>query len=886
MSTADFPTMTTAEIRSTFLSFFEERGLKLYPSSSLVPDDPSLLLANAGMNQFKEFYQGKKTMKEIGACSCQKCVRTNDIDCIGEDGRHLSFFEMLGDFSFGGVSKQQACAWAFELITEKFKLPVDRLYFTVFTDDDETYDVWRSLGVAEDHISRLGEDDNFWAAGPTGPCGPCSEIYFDQGPEVGCGKPDCKPGCDCDRFLEFWNLVFTQFDRQEDGSMPELPHRNLDTGMGLERMAAILQHKSANYDGDLMQSLIALGEKISGKSYVADDYSGASRSLRIIADHARAVDFMISDGILPGNEGREYVLRRLLRRAVFHGRLLGIEDAFLTTFIDEVNRLMGEAYPELLKNVALVKGIVSAEEERFSQTLDNGRSYLDAAIAGLAEGTELPGEVAFKLHDTYGFPIDLTVEIAEAAGHEVDMAAFDACMTEQKERARAAANRDAWGDFNNVWTALSDKLAATDFRGYDEESCEAKVLAIVSEGSEVASAAEGSEVEVVLDATPFYAEMGGQCGDTGAIRCDGATLRVTDTKGKGSLYAHACVVEQGTLEVGATVTATIDHGRRELIRRNHTATHLLDAALKQVLGEHVSQAGSLVEPGRLRFDFTHFEAMTADELDRVEGLVNAEIFAAEPIVTRVMSLEDARATGAVALFGEKYGDVVRVVSTGESDAPFSRELCGGTHARNTADLGFFKIVSESSVGSNARRIEAVTSAGAIEYVDERLAQMSEVAAQLKCRPADVTERVASLLRELRDTQKKLEAATTGAGSDKVAAAFKSAVDHNGYKLVVARLDGLAGKDMRSAWDGIRDAANGEPVACVIASATPDGKVALLAGATDAAVASGFSAGGVVKVIAGMVGGRGGGRPNMAQAGGSDVSGIDAALEAAKKELGL
>ena len=886
MSTADFPTMTTAEIRSTFLSFFEERGLKLYPSSSLVPDDPSLLLANAGMNQFKEFYQGKKTMKEIGACSCQKCVRTNDIDCIGEDGRHLSFFEMLGDFSFGGVSKQQACAWAFELITEKFKLPVDRLYFTVFTDDDETYDVWRSLGVAEDHISRLGEDDNFWAAGPTGPCGPCSEIYFDQGPEVGCGKPDCKPGCDCDRFLEFWNLVFTQFDRQEDGSMPELPHRNLDTGMGLERMAAILQHKSANYDGDLMQSLIALGEKISGKSYVADDYSGASRSLRIIADHARAVDFMISDGILPGNEGREYVLRRLLRRAVFHGRLLGIEDAFLTTFIDEVNRLMGEAYPELLKNVALVKGIVSAEEERFSQTLDNGRSYLDAAIAGLAEGTELPGEVAFKLHDTYGFPIDLTVEIAEAAGYEVDMAAFDACMTEQKERARAAANRDAWGDFNNVWTALSDKLAATDFRGYDEESCEAKVLAIVSEGSEVASAAEGSEVEVVLDATPFYAEMGGQCGDTGAIRCDGATLRVTDTKGKGSLYAHACVVEQGTLEVGATVTATIDHGRRELIRRNHTATHLLDAALKQVLGEHVSQAGSLVEPGRLRFDFTHFEAMTADELDRVEGLVNAEIFAAEPIVTRVMSLEDARATGAVALFGEKYGDVVRVVSTGESDAPFSRELCGGTHARNTADLGFFKIVSESSVGSNARRIEAVTSAGAIEYVDERLAQMSEVAAQLKCRPADVTERVASLLRELRDTQKKLEAATTGAGSDKVAAAFKSAVDHDGYKLVIARLDGLTGKDMRSAWDGIRDAANGEPVACVIASATPDGKVALLAGATDAAVASGFAAGNVVKAIAGMVGGRGGGRPNMAQAGGSDVSGIDAALEAAKKELGL
>ena len=886
MSTADFPTMTTAEIRSTFLKFFEDRGLKLYPSSSLVPEDPSLLLANAGMNQFKEFYQGKKTMKEIGACSCQKCVRTNDIDCIGEDGRHLSFFEMLGDFSFGGVSKQQACEWAFELITKEFKLPVERLYFTVFTDDDETHDVWRSLGVAEDHISRLGEDDNFWAAGPTGPCGPCSEIYFDQGEEVGCGKPDCAPGCDCDRFLEFWNLVFTQFDRQEDGSMPELPHRNLDTGMGLERMAAILQHKSANYDGDLMQSLIKLGEDISGKKYDAADYSGASRSLRIIADHSRAVDFMISDGILPGNEGREYVLRRLLRRAVFHGRLLGIEGAFLTKFIDEVNRLMGEAYPELLKNVALVKGIVSAEEERFSTTLDNGRSYLDAAIEGLAEGAELPGEVAFKLHDTYGFPIDLTVEIAQSAGHAVDMAGFDACMTEQKERARAAANRDAWGDFNNVWTALSDKLAATEFVGYDEESACAQVMAIVRDGAEVERASEGDEVEVILDRTPFYAEMGGQCGDTGAITCDGATLRVSDTKGKGGLFAHVATVEEGTLKLGAAVTATIDHGRRELIRRNHTATHLLDAALKQVLGEHVSQAGSLVEPGRLRFDFTHFEAMTADELERVEGLVNAEIFAAEPIVTRVMSLEDARKTGAVALFGEKYGDVVRVVSTGESDAPFSRELCGGTHARNTADLGFFKIVSESSVGSNARRIEAVTSAGAIEYVDERLGQMSEVAAQLKCRPADVTERVAALLRELRDTQKKLEAATTGAGSDKVAAAFKSAVDHDGYKLVISRLDGLTGKDMRSAWDGIRDAANGEPVACVIASATPDGKVALLAGGTDSAVAAGFSAGNIVKAIAGLVGGRGGGRPNMAQAGGSDASGIDAALEAAKKELGL
>ena len=879
MSTPDYKTMTTAEIREDFLKFFEGKGCKLYPSSSLVPDDPSLLLTNAGMNQFKEYYQGSKTMREIGATSCQKCLRTNDIDNIG-DSRHLSFFEMLGNFSFGGYSKADAIAWAFEFMTspEHLGLPVDRLYMTVYEDDDEAIELWHAQGVDYDHISRLGAEDNFWAAGPTGPCGPCSEIYFDQGPEFE-GE---KPGDDGDRFLEFWNLVFTQYDRQEDGSLPDLPHRNIDTGMGLERMAAIMQHEGSNYEGDVLRTLISLGENLAHVAYHADERT--DKSLRIVADHSRAVTFMIADGILPSNEGRGYVLRRLLRRAVFHGRLLGIEDAFLTTFIDEVNRLMGEAYPELLKNVALVKGIVSAEEERFSQTLDNGRSYLDAAIAGLAEGTELPGEVAFKLHDTYGFPIDLTVEISEACGHEVDMAAFDACMTEQKERARAAANRDAWGDFNNVWTALSDKLAATDFRGYDEESCEAKVLAIVSEGCEVASAAEGSEVEVVLDATPFYAEMGGQCGDTGVMRCDGATLRVTDTKGKGSLYAHVCVVEQGTLEVGATVTATIDHGRRELIRRNHTATHLLDAALKQILGEHVSQAGSLVEPGRLRFDFTHFEAMTADELERVEGLVNAEIFAAEPIVTRVMSLEDARATGAVALFGEKYGDVVRVVSVGAEDQPFSRELCGGTHAANTAEIGLFKIISESSTGSNVRRIEAVTSKGALDYMADRLALVDAAAAALKCRVDEVPARVENLQAELRETAGKLKKALTGGSSDAISSAIEGAVELDGYKLVVAELQGLEAADLRNVWDTVHQKVTG-PVACVVASVTEKGTPALLAAGSDDAVKAGFHAGNVIKQIAGLVDGRGGGRPNMAQAGGKNAAGIADALAAAKTALG-
>lgn len=882
---ADYPSMTTAEIRSKFLNFFEERGLKLYPSSSLVPDDPSLLLANAGMNQFKEYYQGKKTMKEIGAISCQKCVRTNDIDCIGEDGRHLSFFEMLGDFSFGGVSKQQACTWAFELITKEFKLPLDRLYFTVFTEDDETHDVWRSLGVDEDHISRLGEDDNFWAAGPTGPCGPCSEIYFDMGEEVGCGSPDCKPGCDCDRFLEFWNLVFTQYDRQEDGSMPELPHRNLDTGMGLERMAAIMQHKTANYDGDLMQRLIKLGEEISGKTYDADDYSGASRSLRIIADHSRAVDFMISDGILPGNEGREYVLRRLLRRAVFHGRLLGIEGAFLTKFIDEVNAQMGEAYPELLKNVALVKGIVASEEERFSTTLDNGRVYLDEALAALADGAVLSGDVAFKLHDTFGFPIDLTVEIACAAGHDVDMDGFTACMEDQKARARANAKGDAWGSFNDVWVELSDKVAATEFDGYDNDVIEdAKVVALVRNGESVESAAAGEDVEVVLDRTPFYAEMGGQQGDAGKLVDEGVVLTVSDTKNHNGLYAHVAHVAEGTLTVGATLTAALDAERRGFLRRNHTATHLLDAALKQVLGEHVSQAGSLVTPEHLRFDFTHFEALSSEQLKAVEDLVNQQIFASKPVVTRVMGIDEAKAAGAVALFGEKYGDVVRVVSVGAEDHPFSRELCGGTHAANTAEIGLFKIISESSTGSNVRRIEAVTSKGALDYMADRLALVDAAAAALKCRVEEVPARVENLQAELRETSNKLKKALTGGSSDAISSAIDGAVELNGYKLVVAELQGLEAADLRNVWDTVHQKVAG-PVACVVASVTEKGTPALLAAGSDDAVKAGFHAGNVIKQIAGLVDGRGGGRPNMAQAGGKNAAGIADALAAAKTALG-
>ena len=881
MSTTDYKTMTTAEIRADFLKFFEEKGCKLYPSSSLVPEDPSLLLTNAGMNQFKEYYQGTKTMKEIGATSCQKCLRTNDIDNIG-DARHLSFFEMLGNFSFGGYSKADAISWAFEFITspEHLGLPADRLYFTVFKDDDEAIELWHSHGVPYDHISRLGEEDNFWAAGPTGPCGPCSEIYFDQGPEF---DGEC-PGDDGDRYLEFWNLVFTQYDRQEDGSMPDLPHRNIDTGMGLERIAAIMQHKGSNYEGDVMRSLISLGERLSGVEYHASS-ANTDKSLRILADHSRAVTFMIGDGILPSNEGRGYVLRRLLRRAVYHGRLLGIEGAFLTTYAHEVTDILGDQYEALVENQALIDGIVSAEEERFGATLNAGETMLEAELEKLAEGATLAGEVAFKLHDTYGFPIDLTREISENAGHRVDMDAFDREMDAQKERARQSANRDAWGAANNVWAALSDRLSETEFLGYDSDVAEGcEVVAIVADGVERQSASAGERVEVILDKTSFYGEMGGQVGDTGALEAEGVRLEVSDAKHReGGLVAHVSEVCEGEIHVGDVVTSVVDHGRRELIRRNHTATHLLDAALKRVLGEHVSQAGSLVASDRLRFDFTHFEAVTPEEIARIEGMVNAEIFAAEPIVTKVMGLEEAKAAGAVALFGEKYGDVVRVVSTGDSDKPFSRELCGGTHARNTADLGIFKIVSEGSVGSNARRIEAVTSVGAIEYVDERLAEMDEVALALKCRPADVLSRVEQLKGEKAEAEKKLKAAMVGGSSNQVSDAVSSAVDMGAYKLVLAHLDGIGGKELRNVWDTVRDKL-GADCACVLASAA-DGKVGLLAAGTDGAVSAGFSAGSVIKEIAGHVGGRGGGRPNMAQAGGQDASGIDAALDAAKKLLG-
>ncbi len=885
MAELDYPTMTTAEIRSSFLDFFEAHGCKRFPSSSLVPDDPSLLLANAGMNQFKQYYLGTKTLKDaIGATSCQKCLRTNDIDAIGLDGRHLSFFEMLGNFAFGGYSKRQACEWAFDFIVNHLHLPLDRLYFTVFTDDDDCAAIWESLGVDPGHISRLGEDDNFWAAGPTGPCGPCSEIYFDQGEEHGCGSPDCAPGCDCDRFLEFWNLVFTQYDRQEDGTLADLPHQNVDTGMGLERMAAIMQHKSSNYDGDILWSLIELGERLSGATY-GQEFS-KDVSLRIIADHSRAVTFMIGDGILPSNEGRGYVLRRLLRRAVFHGRLLGIEDAFLCDYVAEVTRLMGDTYPELVENAALIEGTVRAEEARFSSVIETGRLYLEGELERLAEGETLSGHVAFTLHDTYGFPVDLTREIALGAGHDIDQGAFDADMEAQRSRARAAGatDSDAWSQVD-VWTALSDSVDATEFHGYEGgELRGCTVLSIVRDGESVMRAETGDDVEVVLDRTPFYAEMGGEVGDTGELSGIEFRMDVDDTVSHDGLTAHVGRVKGGFVRVGDIVTAEVDERRRELIRRNHTATHLLDAALKRVLGDHVHQAGSLVAPDRLRFDFTHFEALTQAQVHSIEELVNEQIFLALPVTTELMSIEDAKASGAVALFGEKYGDEVRVVRAGEGPEPFSAELCGGLHASNTAELGIFKIVSEGSVGSAARRIEAVTSLGALDFLNGRLDALDAAAASLKSRPASVAGAVDDMLARERDLKAKLKRALSGAGANAAVDALAGAIQCDGYKAVVTRLDGRDARDLRGVWDTLREQAKG-PVACFLVSQSDEGKTSLLAAGTKEAVEAGFDAGAVVKAVTGAFGGRGGGKPAMAQGGLPGPAVIADALDAVRERLG-
>ena len=870
MSASDYKTMTTAEIREDFLKFFEGKGCKLYPSSSLVPDDPSLLLANAGMNQFKEYYQGTKTMKEIGACSCQKCLRTNDIDNIG-DARHLSFFEMLGNFSFGGYTKANAIEWAYEFITspEHLGLPKDRLYMTVFKDDEEAIELWHEQGVPYDHISRLGEEDNFWAAGPTGPCGPCSEIYFDQGPEFE-GE---KPGDDGDRYLEFWNLVFTQYDRQEDGSMPELPHRNIDTGMGLERIAAIMQHEGSNYEGDILRTLIGVGEGLAGVRY--HDSATTDKSLRIVADHSRAVTFMIGDGILPSNEGRGYILRRVLRRAIRHGRLLGIRKEFLVGAADLVIDMYGDHYTDLKEKRSYIEKVIAMEENSFLQTLEQGTDLLNQKIDAMrkAGSTVLKGEDAFQLYDTFGFPWELTEEILEEQGFTMDKKGFEAAMEAQRERARAARNdKEGKPVFYETRHLGLGKLTV------DENSKNGKVAAIfpIHETQPIEKAKAGDELAVILTNTAFHAEGGGQLGDTGRLVSEKGIFDVTDTKKLADGYTiQLGTLEQGTLAVGDDMEFEVNLKRRADIARNHTATHLLHAALKQVLGSHVNQAGSYVGPDRLRFDFSHFSPLTEDELQKVEDIVNEKILDAVDVEISQQELEKAKEMGAMALFGEKYGKIVRVVNV----PGYSMELCGGVHVSNTSHIGLFKILSESSVGAGVRRIEAVTGRGALAYTRELESLIEEASAAVKGRPTTLVNRISALQEDLKNEKHRADDLEKKMVAAQAASVTADAKDVKGVPVLVQEVKVQDVESLRNMGDTLRDKTGG---VVVLAAPMAADKVNILVMATKDAVKKGVHAGKLAKGVAQIMGGNGGGRPDMAQAGGKDASKLQAGLDEAWK----
>ena len=873
--------MNSAEIRESFLSFFESKGCRRQPSSSLIPDDPSLLLTTAGMVQFKPVFLGVKDLGFTRATTVQKCVRTTDIDIIGTTGRHHSFFEMLGNFSFGDYFKSEASAWAWEYSTVVLGLDPERIWVSIYEDDDEAEAIWgNEVGVPAEKIVRMGAKDNFWSAGPTGPCGPCSELYYDQGPEVGCGSGECAPGCDCDRYLEYWNLVFMQYDRQEDGTLVPLPKKNIDTGMGLERIAGILQGVHSNFETDILRDLMATASEITGVAYGSAGEK-TDTSLRIIADHARAVTFMIADGILPSNEGRGYVLRRLLRRAVRHGRLLGVEDPFLDRIIAVVISHMGAAYPEIVEHRDLIERIVLSEEERFGATLRQGESFLATELDALAEtgSSMLDGRTAFRLHDTYGFPYELTAEIAAEKGVAVDEAGFSAEMEAQRERARAAVKDESWSTYGGAFSAIAKEHGATDFVGYAKDEADAVVVAIVANGESVAEAASGAKVEVILDSTPFYAEKGGQVGDHGSLRGEGGTFAVTDTRTpEGGVVAHVGVVEEGVIRVGDTVHAAIDVMRRERIRRNHTATHLLHWALRLVLGDHAKQAGSLVTPDRFRFDFTNFEAMTQAQIEKVERLVNAKIFENHPVRAYETSIASAREAGVTALFGEKYGDFVRVLEVGN----FSKELCGGTHVARTTEIGLLKIVSESSVGANLRRIEAVTSYDAYDLFRSSDDTLVAAASALKVAPRDVAEKAVALTRRVKELESGVRKSPLVA-EDLLGALVAGAHDV-GYRLVVARVEGLTAGALRSTWDTLKT--RGIDAAVLVGADAESGKAIYLAAGTDTAVAAGFDAGATVRAVAPAVAGRGGGKPAMAQGGGEDAGGIDAALGIARETLGV
>ncbi len=858
------------EIREKFLTFFESKGHLRLPSFPLVPQgDASLLLINAGMAPLKPYFLGKETPPRKRVTTCQKCIRTPDIECVGQTARHGTFFEMLGNFSFGDYFKEEVTMWAWEFITKVLEIPTDRLWVSVYEEDRETVDLWtKNVGVDPSRIVFLGKEDNFWEIG-TGPCGPCSEIYFDRGEEYGCGKPDCAVGCDCDRYVEFWNLVFTQFDKDENGNYNRLAHPNIDTGMGLERMACIMQGVTSIFEVDTIRRILDTAAEMAKVAYGKEHDTDVS--LRVICDHIRSTVFLVSDGVLPSNEGRGYVLRRLLRRAARHGKLLGIEGAFLYRLAKTVAEESGDAYPALRQNFAYIEKVIKTEEERFAETIDQGLDILKGYMDDLKaeKKTELSGEQAFKLYDTYGFPIDLTREIVSEEGLTVDETEFQKQMEMQRSRAREARGDmedAAWEE--DIFAVLSGN---TVFDGYQKESVDAKILGIGKDGVLADAASEGDEVVLVLDQTSFYAESGGQIGDSGVIEGDGFAVRIDDTKKRNGKFLHRGVVTEGTVTVGAGAVTRYDKERRLAIGRNHSAVHLLQAALKNVLGDHVAQAGSYVSEDRLRFDFSHFAAMSGDELKAVEEQVNRKILEDLSIVCEEKPIDEARKMGAVALFSEKYGAVVRVVKMGD----FSMELCGGTHAASTGKLGLFKILSETGVAAGVRRIEGVTGFGVLQMLDEQAALLQAAAHVLKTSPKEVVRKAEALLEELKESRRETDSLKSRLAKDAMGSVMDDA-KKVGSTLVVAKLldDNMDMNTLREVGDQLKQQC--EDAVLVLAS-KDGGKVNVIAMATPAAVSGGAHAGKIVSQVAKAMGGGGGGKPESAQAGGKDPEKAEAAL---------
>ncbi|MBX3694295.1 MAG: alanine--tRNA ligase [Steroidobacteraceae bacterium] len=859
--------MSAADVRRAFLEFFRERGHTIVPSSSLVPgNDPTLLFTNAGMVQFKDVFLGKERRDYVRAASSQRCVRAggkhNDLENVGYTARHHTFFEMLGNFSFGDYFKRDAIRFAWEFVTGVLQLDPARLWVTVYQDDDEAAGIWlNDIGVPASRFARMGEKSNFWAMGDTGPCGPCSEIFYDHGPEVAGGPPG-SPDEDGDRYTEIWNLVFMQYDRAPDGTMTPLPKPSVDTGAGLERLSAVMQGVHNNYDIDLFRNLVAAAAQLAGTQDLAQG------SLRVIADHIRACAFLVVDGVTPSNEGRGYVLRRIVRRAVRHGYKLGIKDVFFWKLVAPLGREMGAAYPELTKARTQVERVLRLEEEQFARTLETGMRLLDEAIAKLGASRTIDGETVFRLYDTYGFPADLTADVARERGLAIDESGFERAMDAQRERARAASK---FGVDLRSGAQLDTK---SEFLGYDGMADRGRVVALLKDGAEVDSLAAGEQGEVVLDRTPFYAESGGQVGDTGWLGAAGggdgtARFVVTDTQKRGGAISHLGTLEAGRLEVGTVLEATVDAARRQAIRLNHSATHLLHAALRKVLGTHVQQKGSLVAPDRLRFDFAHFQPVTPAQLREIEQLVNAEVRRNAPAETRVMDYEDAVASGAMALFGEKYDSRVRVLQLGD----FSTELCGGTHVARAGDIGLFKILGESGVAAGVRRIEAITGAAALDHVEANDELLREVAGLVRGTRDDLGEKLRAALERTRELEKEVRALkdklASGQGTDLAA----GAVDVGGVKVVATQIDGADAGALRNAVDQLKDRLKS---AVIVLASVEGGKIALVAGVTGDQTKR-IKAGELVGAVAAKVGGRGGGRPDFAQAGGSDPAALPAAL---------